>query len=600
MEQESKKAHIDFDSCPNCKHPLRFDVYTGKKHCDNCGKIWTFDIEGYNVVIREWKQFKPLIMKKLSIEEKAKRYDEAIEGIQEILSSGQDSIKMSRLQLRLQGIFPELKESEDEKIRKELIEHIKANKEADYVLFKKFSPDDVIAWLEKQGQVKESIISQHENRTCKENDDSLTSEDERVRKHLISLVKNWDKDGIFPKYTSNTNDIKQILAWLEKQGEQKSFDYENANIQQKDFAPKVEQILANSAKTCKNEQKPAKNIVDTWKDMRLEVYQQASGNRHEPNCSDDTTKMFSLNDIDEIIEKLSEHKSDDKVKFKVGNWYQCTKDFFGKGVTFDKNTAYYCAEEGCLQNEYGCHIAIVKDLYDNFKLWTIADAKDGDVLLASDGSIFIFKEVFDLECKHYIALAANVTIQVNDNFAHCWESVIGVCPASKEQRDILMKAMTDAGWEFDFDKKELKKIENEIEIPFGAKDSELQEVAYYIPKGFHAEIDDGKVVIKKGENPAWGEEDAKKLNRIFMLLGEAADEHAFSTTCRLIGDKECVELQDFLRSLKPQTKQEWKPSEEQMKALNYVLNLMASSESPKENDYYYNVFKDLRIQLKKL
>jgi len=43
-------------------------------------------------------------------------------------------------------------ENEDEKIRKELIEHVKANKEADYVLFKRFSPDNVIAWLEKQGE----------------------------------------------------------------------------------------------------------------------------------------------------------------------------------------------------------------------------------------------------------------------------------------------------------------------------------------------------------------------------------------------------------------------------------------------------------------
>ena len=51
-------------------------------------------------------------------------------------------------------IFPELQESYGEMIRKELIEHIKANKETDYVLFKKFSPDDVIAWLEKQGKQK--------------------------------------------------------------------------------------------------------------------------------------------------------------------------------------------------------------------------------------------------------------------------------------------------------------------------------------------------------------------------------------------------------------------------------------------------------------
>ena len=50
--------------------------------------------------------------------------------------------------------FPELKESEDERIRKELIEHIKANECADYVLFKKFSPADIISWLEKQCEQK--------------------------------------------------------------------------------------------------------------------------------------------------------------------------------------------------------------------------------------------------------------------------------------------------------------------------------------------------------------------------------------------------------------------------------------------------------------
>lgn len=42
-----------------------------------------------------------------------------------------------------------------------------------------------------------------------------------------------------------------------------------------------------------------------------------------------------------------------------------------------------------------------------------------------------------------------------------------------------------------------KKIENEIEIPFGAKDSELQEATYYIPKGFRAEINGNKIIIKK-------------------------------------------------------------------------------------------------------
>lgn len=78
--------------------------------------------------------------------------------------------------------------------------------------------------------------------------------------------------------------------------------------------------------------------------------------------------------------KNNETENETTEEFIVGKWYLCVKDFFGKGVRFDKGTAYYCAKEGCLQNEYGCHIAIVKDLYDNFRLWTINDAKKGDIL----------------------------------------------------------------------------------------------------------------------------------------------------------------------------------------------------------------------------
>ena len=57
------------------------------------------------------------------------------------------------------------------------------------------------------------------------------------------------------------------------------------------------------------------------------------------------------------------------------------------------------------------------------------------------------------------------------------------------------------------------------------------------------------------QKPAgWSEEDKRKFNRIYEILGMAADTHAYSTTCRLIGDKEAIELQDFLCSIaKPLT-----------------------------------------------
>ena len=85
------------------------------------------------------------------------KYEMALEGIQEILGSGEDFIKMSRLQLRLQGIFPELKEnkeSDDERIRKELIEHINRFKTTVISDLKKSQYDSWIAWLENKVEPK--------------------------------------------------------------------------------------------------------------------------------------------------------------------------------------------------------------------------------------------------------------------------------------------------------------------------------------------------------------------------------------------------------------------------------------------------------------
>ena len=89
-----------------------------------------------------------------------------------------------------------------------------------------------------------------------------------------------------------------------------------------------------------------------------------------------------------------------------------------------------------------------------------------------------------------------------------------------------------------------KKIEDEIEIPFGAKDSELQEETYYIPKGFHAEIDDDKVVIKKGEKPvAWSDEDRDLMYDTLSNLTELKD--LYGKDYGKVG--KCI---DWLKSLK--------------------------------------------------
>jgi hypothetical protein len=89
----------------------------------------------------------------------------------------------------------------------------------------------------------------------------------------------------------------------------------------------------------------------------------------------------------------------------------------------------------------------------------------------------------------------------------------------------------------------------------------------------------------------WSKEDEAMIDYLLQLIQNS---HKEPCTKGLIA----FGAEAWLKSLRPQVT--WKPSEEQIKALNYIVNLMASSESQKENDYYYNVFKGLREQLKKL
>lgn len=95
------------------------------------------------------------------------------------------------------------------------------------------------------------------------------SEDEKFQKYILKVCKECVEanDKGLELSMSTT---KKLLSYLEKQ----------------------------------KEQKPVCTVKEAWKEMRLEVYAQASGNRHEPNYSNDSTKMFSLCDIDEIFEKI--------------------------------------------------------------------------------------------------------------------------------------------------------------------------------------------------------------------------------------------------------------------------------------------------------
>lgn len=111
-----------------------------------------------------------------------------------------------------------------------------------------------------------------------------------------------------------------------------------------------------------------------------------------------------------------------------------------------------------------------------------------------------------------------------------------------------------------------------------------------------------------GQKPAkWSEEDTKMLEATIAFVKHCP----FSTIGK--GKNNVLAWLKALR-LHPYTEYErgvkdgiqnkknhqWKPSEEQMKALNEIINTLATSKYPHENDYLFNVLNGLRKGLKKL
>ena len=217
--------------------------------------------------------------------------------------------------------------------------------------------------------------------------------------------------------------------------------------------------------------------------------------------------------------ELVEQKHADKVepKFKVGDWVVRGKTI---AQILDIQEQYYVGLD--IDGNDFTSSRFLSD--DKIHLWTIQDAKDGDVLAAHECYV-IFKEIDGLNIKcyctyHYLGFNPIFyvdTLQNKEAFQ----------PATKEQRDALMKAMSDAGYTFDFEKKEFKKIEQKQE--WTGNDERL-----FISALWHIE----NSVSNGGKNSGQ------------------------------------FEIYNWLKSLKERVQllKQWKPSDEQIMALKWALN----------------------------
>lgn len=144
-------------------------------------------------------------------------------------------------------------------------------------------------------------------------------------------------------------------------------------------------------------------------------------------------------------------------KFKVGDWIVRGEGFVYEPSLITEIRDYYVCE--LLNGERVTYT--LNDVHKNFHLWTIADAKDGDVLVYQ-GEIFLFNLVDNNSVLYRCCFDGELV--VHSFYAFSNEDLLHVHPATKEQRDLLFAKMKEAGYEWDADKKELRKIKSHYDI----------------------------------------------------------------------------------------------------------------------------------------
>lgn len=108
-----------------------------------------------------------------TIEEKAKRYDEAIEIARKIKNG--EPINVPNGTVIPDVIFPELKEDENDRISRVIIEYFVGSHSCMFP-YKGFTKEQIIDWLEKQGE-KEPI--------------EWNKKDKIYLNHVITAISRW-------------------------------------------------------------------------------------------------------------------------------------------------------------------------------------------------------------------------------------------------------------------------------------------------------------------------------------------------------------------------------------------------------------------------
>lgn len=135
-------------------------------------------------------------------------------------------------------------------------------------------------------------------------------------------------------------------------------------------------------------------------------------------------------------------------RFNVGDW-----------IVFIKSKSIYQVEkienyEYTLRHILGGSLCLPFSNEELIRKWTIQDAKDGDIIHFGIVTAIFKKYIGKEECICYCSFCKDGGFEIpiedgEDNVYGCYNAT----PATKEQRNALMKTMNDAGYEWDAEKK---------------------------------------------------------------------------------------------------------------------------------------------------
>lgn len=141
-------------------------------------------------------------------------------------------------------------------------------------------------------------------------------------------------------------------------------------------------------------------------------------------------------------------------KFNVGDWVFATNDVEGPWLITARTDNYYT-----LQDAQKNEASVAQITIDNkYRLWTLKDAKPGDVLISEgDKHPFIFKKFLGYAPSAYCGIDTTDSIYISDEDRPWTRDTVR--PATYEERQLLFNKLEEKNYKWDTDTLTLSKIQ---------------------------------------------------------------------------------------------------------------------------------------------